>query len=175
PPLRCGPWDLATARLVPPLPGGNGLLGFGWFLNAVVNRDRDDNENPHGKDSHPGNRFGNQARQQNPSPAQKQEQEESGSQIERPLQRRGKFGPYREEVRNRGHRKSNGQSCTGVAPQRHDWFLRSENNWLVSLHPGARSLIGSCHDRAGSASSAFCSNDWAQGCGLLVLRPRETV
>src|ERR1035437_2660209 len=84
PPLRCEPWDLATARLVPPLPGGNGLLGFGRFLNAVVNCDRDDNENPHGEDSHPGNRFGNQARQQNPSPAKKQEQEESGSQIERP-------------------------------------------------------------------------------------------
>src|ERR1700730_17342275 len=67
---------------------GNGLLDFERFLNAVVDGDGEHYEDPHGEDTHSWNSFGDQSRQQRPSPAEYQKQNECRCRVQRPLQRR---------------------------------------------------------------------------------------
>src|ERR1700674_4256617 len=79
-----------TRRLKPALldlPTRNGEkfgLRFLRLLDAVVDNDRKYNQDPHGKYSHAGNRFGDESREQGPSPAENQEKSEGSGQIERP-------------------------------------------------------------------------------------------
>src|SRR5438270_8480846 len=88
---------------------GNGLLTSCRFLNAIVDGDGEDNQNPYGEDSHPWNGFGDQPWQQSPSPAQNQEQDKSFYKIKRPLYRLNNNGPERQNIRNSGYLKSEGE------------------------------------------------------------------
>jgi len=96
-----------VSRALPgPTDSDPGLV-FASF-DVVVDDQREDYKYPHGEDAHSGDGFRNQTRQNHPSTAQDEKQEECRYQVNRPLHGWGNHRPEGKKVRDSRDQESSG-------------------------------------------------------------------